>query len=234
MRNLRKLQDLKGYRLHASDGQIGKLREVYFDDHRWSVRYLVVETGSWLLERQVLVAAGAVTGVDEDNRRIAVNLSREEVKKSPPPDVVKPVSRHYEEENEPYYDPLRRPAPPPSQTEGVVELPPEPHLRSSDEIGGYRIHAVDGEFGHVLDLVVDDQDWTVRYLEADTHHWLPGKKVLLAPAWVRNVNWAETAVRVALTREAIKSAPAYDPSKAIAREYEIRLFKHYGKTLAPE
>jgi hypothetical protein len=234
MRQLRKVGDLKGYRLHARDGEIGKLREVYFDDHRWMVRYFVVDTGSWLLERQVLIAAGAVTGVAETEKTIAVSLSREEVKHSPPPDVAKPVSRLFEEENEPYYDPLRRPAPPPSQAEAVVEIPPDPHLRSSDEISGYRIHADDGEFGHVLDLVVDDQNWTVRYLEADTHHWWPGKKVLLAPAWVRSVNWAETAVRVGLTREAIKSAPAYDPSKAIAREYEIRLFKHYGKTLESE
>jgi hypothetical protein len=234
MRQLRKVADLKGYRLHATDGEIGKLREVYFDDHRWAVRYLVVDTGSWLLERPVLIAAGAVTGVDEEEKTIAVRLTREEVNHSPPSEAAKPVSRHYEEENEPYYDPLRRVGPDAVEAEAVVDLPPDPHLRSSVEIAGYRIHADDGEFGHVLDLIVDDQDWVVRYLEADTRHWLPGKKVLLAPAWVRSVDWAETAVRVGLTREAIKSAPAYDPSKAIAREYEIRLFQHYGKTIAPQ
>jgi len=234
MRELRKITDLKGYRLHASDGEIGKLREVYFDDHRWAVRYLVVDTGSWLLERQVLIAAGALTGVDGGEKRLTVSLTREEVKHSPPLDAAKPVSRLYEEENEPFCDPLRRLAPDAVEAEAVVHLPEDPHLRSSDELVGYRIHADDGEFGHVLDLIVDDQDWIVRYLEADTRHWLPGKKVLLAPAWVRSVNWEETAIRVGLTREAIKSAPAYDPSKAITHDYEIGLFKHYGKTIAPQ
>jgi hypothetical protein len=232
IRKLRRIGDLKGFRLHASDGEIGKLREVYFNDHRWAVRYLVVDTGSWLLERQVLITSGAVTGVSDGAKSIAVSLSREEVKRSPSPDAAKPVSRHYEEENEPYLDPLRRPAPPPSPAEAVVEIPSDPHLRSSGELVGYRIHADDGEFGHVQDLVVDDQDWMVRYLVADTRHWLPGRRVLLAPAWVRSVNWDETAVRVGLTREAIKSAPPYDPSKAITREYEIELFRHYGETLA--
>jgi hypothetical protein len=233
MRQLRKIADLKRFRLHARDGEIGKLREVYFDDHRWAVRHLVVDTGSWLLERQVLIAVGAVTGLDDGHKSIAVSLSRDEVKHSPPPDAAKPASRHYEEENQPYLDPLRRAAPPPAKDEAVVQVPQDPHLYSSDEIAGYRIHADDGEFGHVLDLIVDDHDWTVRYLEADTRHWLPGKRVLLAPAWIRSVNWDETAVRVDLTREAIKAAPPYAPSKSITRDYEIRLFQHYGKAITP-
>ena len=48
---LRKAKDLSGYTLGARDGEIGKVREFYFDDQSWTVRYLVADTGGWLSGR---------------------------------------------------------------------------------------------------------------------------------------------------------------------------------------
>ena len=101
-------------------------------------------------------------------------------------------------------------------------------LRSAREVAGYRIGAIDDEMGHVEDFIVEDQSWAVRYMEIDTRNWLPGKKVLIAPAWIAKVNWVQRSVQVSLPRAAIESAPAYDASKLISREYEVELFKHYG------
>jgi hypothetical protein len=83
--------------------------------------------------------------------------------------------------------------------------------------------------GHVEDLIGTDTDWVIRYLVLDTRNWLPGKRVLVSPAWFDGVNWTRAQVRVDVDKEQIKSAPAYDPRKSINREYEKQLFEFYGR-----
>lgn len=241
MRQPRKLQHLTGYSLQARDGEIGTLEQVYFDDERWAVRYFVVRTGGWLLGRRVLIAPAAVSGVDETGRSLIVELTREQVRDSPPVDERAPVSRHYEREYYRYYgwqpywvgDPWFGPAPvtPPPVPSEQPQEPEHPHLRSSKEVTGYRIGARDGEIGQVVDLILEEPEWIVRYLEVDTRGWLPGKHVLVAPAWIEAVDWAKAEVRVELARQAIETAPPYDPAKVIDRDDQVALYGHYGKQL---
>ena len=54
------VKDLKGYAIGATDGDIGKLDDFYFDDEFWTIRYLVTETGNWLLNRKVLISPFAL------------------------------------------------------------------------------------------------------------------------------------------------------------------------------
>jgi hypothetical protein len=244
MRTIRRVEDLKGFALSARDGELGKLTEVYFDDERWVVRYFVVHTGRWLLGRNVLIAPRAVRRVSEKDDTLEVDLSREQVEKCPPADTEVPVSRHYETLYyyhygwEPYWvDPVEAVAPPlepllaVSAREELLAEPPNPHLRSSREVVGYRIHAKGGPVGHVEDLLLDDREWGVRYLEVDTRNWWPGKKVLIAPAWIEEVSWGDREVSVKVTREAIRGAPEYDPSERIGPDDEIRLLEYYGQSM---
>jgi len=106
----------------------------------------------------------------------------------------------------------------------------DPHLRSCKAITGYHIHASDGEIGHVSDMLIDDRTWAVRYLIVDTSNWWLGHKMLVAPQWIESVSWADSAVSVSLTRQAVKDAPVYDYSKTLERENEARLYRHYGRS----
>jgi hypothetical protein len=243
MEQLRNLNDLNGFALAARDGEIGKLKEVYFDDQVWFVRYLVVHTGGRLLGREVLITPQAIESVDADGRRIIVKLTREQVENSPPVSSERPVSRHYEAEYHRYYGlepywamgPIgAAPAPRPIPLPAVPPREPQhPRLRSSDEVCGYRIAARDGELGKVQDFVIDESDWSVAYAVVDTRRWLPGRTVLISPAWIEAVDWPGRSITVDLDRDAIESAPEYDPSKVITAEYEAGLFSHYGKLLPP-
>src|SRR5208283_6152285 len=103
----------------------------------------------------------------------------------------------------------------------------ESHLRSADAVTGYYIEAVDGEIGHVDGFVMDDEAWAIRYIEVATRNWLPGKKVLVSPAWIERVSWAESKVYTGLAREAIQEAPEYIESRLVTRDYENRLYLHY-------
>jgi uncharacterized protein YrrD len=242
MRELRKLRDLTDYSFQARDEELGRLKQVYFDDQLWQVRYLVVQTGSWLAEKEVLLVPAVITGIDDGSKTIQVDLTRKQIENAPPVDSEQPVSEHYQLQYfryygwEPYWstDPLSpaTPAIPPFIQPETPTEPQNPHLRSSDEVSGYRLDTANGSIGHVEDIILDDQEWKVRYLEIDTGNWLPGRHVLVSPAWVQQIDWVDQQVHVELSRELVESAPEYDSSEHISRKYQLDLFKHYGKTFA--
>jgi len=81
---LYRMDKLIGMSIAASDGEIGKVSDVYFDDHFWAARYLVVKTGGYFDDRQVLISPRVVTGIDWDQRILHVGLTRQKVKAAPP------------------------------------------------------------------------------------------------------------------------------------------------------
>jgi hypothetical protein len=105
----------------------------------------------------------------------------------------------------------------------------DPHLRSSNEILSYHLHASDGDIGRVQGLLIDEQTWSIRYLIVNTSNWWLGHRVLIAPYWIDAVNWDEASLSVGLTRQAVKDSPAYDASVPLDREHEMRLYQHYGR-----
>ncbi len=241
MREIRKVRSLKGLKLKARDGDVGALKQVFFDDRDWTVRYLVVSTGVWFMGRDVLISPKSVIEVDQETDSLVVALSCQQIKDSPELSAGDTPSREYEEGFHDYYglEPywLNDPALGVMLSADAVEAPaagasppPAAQLRSSDQMIGYVIQARDGDIGKVSDFLVDDEVWNVRYLEVDTGKWLAGRRVLLAPAWVDAIDWVSGQVGVQLDCDVIHSAPEYVPGRLLDRDYEIRLFAHYGKT----
>jgi uncharacterized protein YrrD len=262
---LRNLKDLQGYALRATDGDVGTVKDFYFDDDRWVVRYLIVETGGWLASRKVLVSPMSLGTPNHDEQVLPVSITREQVRNSPDIDTDRPVSRQHEMDYLGYYGypaywdsvgiwgagsmpgmltPEAGLAAPiaPSRA-GVLEAEraiaaeqaarhrdDDPHLRSCKAVTGYHIKAQDGEIGHVQDWIVDEQSWAIRYLVVDTSNWWIGHKVLVAPQWIREVGWSDKVVAVNMTREAIRSAPAWDSSLPPDRAQEADIYRHYDRT----
>ncbi|MET3123077.1 uncharacterized protein YrrD [Oxalobacteraceae bacterium GrIS 2.11] len=101
---LKSIKDLTGYVIDATDGNLGHVRNFFFDDERWTVRYLIVETGSWLFHRKVLISPIAVGVPNWSARSIPVSLSKQQVQDSPDIDTEKPVSRQHEDDYLRYYN----------------------------------------------------------------------------------------------------------------------------------
>lgn len=222
----RSLKDLKGYRVEASDGEIGKVDDFYFDDATWTLRYFVIKTGSWLSGRRTLVSPEAFTHSNGGRRTITTSLERKTIEDAPSAELDKPVSRQFELELRSHFAwPLYWKSSPVR----LVSKQGDPHLRSVNEVLGYTIGATDGEIGHVEDLIVDKSSWSIRYLVVDTRNWLPGRKVIVSPLWIADVSWPMSRVTVDLTRESIENAPQYDPTQPINRDYENRLCDYYGR-----
>ncbi len=93
---LRNIEELEKYDVQASDGSIGHARDFFFEDDSWVVRYLVVQTGSWLTDRKVLISPISIGQVEATRKILKVLLTREQVKNSPDIDTDMPVSRQHE------------------------------------------------------------------------------------------------------------------------------------------
>ncbi|MCC6823172.1 MAG: PRC-barrel domain-containing protein [Verrucomicrobia subdivision 3 bacterium] len=238
---LNKAKTLKGYKMDSLDGEFGEVKEFYFDDRYWTIRYLVAHTGGWLTGRQVLISPYALVAAIKAEQHIAVDLTKKQIEDSPSLNSDKPVSRQFEEAYYGYYGwPMYWNGPymwgtypyiardrKSWKTSAQGEKAWDPHLRSTDAVSGYEIQALDGEIGHVEDFVIDDETWAIRYLVVATRNWWPGKKVLVSPQWIERVSWSESKVFVNLSREAIKQSPEYSAEALITRDYEAGLCGHY-------
>ena len=240
---LSKAGTLKGYKLDSLDGEIGKVKEFYFDDRHWTIRYLVADTGNWLPGRKVLISPYALVAVNNGAQNIAINLTKKQIEDSPSLNSHKPVSHQFEQA---YYGHFGWPTywggpdrwgykpylvrDPEKWRKSTPEAKAwDRHLRSTYSVSGHHIQALDGEIGHVEDFIIDDETWAIRYLIVDTRNWWPGKKVLVSPQWIENVSWGERKVFVNLSRETIKESPEYSEESLLTREYETALYKHYDR-----
>jgi hypothetical protein len=246
---LRDASELKGLAIRATDGDLGTAKELYFDDDSWAIRYLKVETGGWLSGKAVLISPYSIIQTDWDAREVDVALTKKQVENSPSMDTHLPVSRQHEVAYLGYYGypyywggpylwgpgyyPSGLAIPTTASQETRVDKghkhSNDTHLRSTEAVTGYHVEAADGEIGHVHGFILDEETWAIRYIVVSTTNWWPGKKVLVAPAWVKEVSWEESKFYVSATREAIKDAPEYIESRKISREYEDDLFMHYGQ-----
>ena len=243
---LKSATSMKGFTIKATDGEIGKVAQLLFDDENWAIRYLVVNTGSWLDQRPVLISPIFLGHADWASERLEVRLTKDRIANSPAIDTHKPVSRQHEADHLSYYGypsywgdsglwgsdlyptamtPIPAIVPPSAPPKEETE---DSHLWSTGDVTGYHVEASDGEIGHVADFIVDLETWAIVYVEIATRNWLPGKKVLLSPQWIKTVNWDDLKVHAALSRDAIQGAPEYSESKEITREYETALHDHYG------
>ncbi len=249
---LQSVRKLESFRIGATDGEIGNLHDVLFDDEFWTVRYLVVDTGNWLPGRKVVIPPDKVSLRSHKDNVIPVDLTREKIKASPPLEAERPVSRQHQIDLYAYYGwPVywgggMGPAAPypyvplmgamtgsePAALATEEEEPrreDDPHLRSAREVTGYHVEAIDGGIGHVEDFIVDDETWQVRYLIVDTKNWLPGRKVLIAPLWLHRFDWIAQKAYLDLDKEQIRNSPPYEEHVDLTRSREEEIYDYYGK-----
>ncbi len=252
-----------GCEIAASDGHIGKIDDILFDDSNWNVRLLVVGTGHWLSSRKVLLPSSALAKFDAKKKECQIKLTTQQIQESPDVETKRPVSRQMEASvyrhygYRPYWNSgsgfiggigflggygysndLTGALSPQSAWWSEVETAnakrenDDVHLRSVNEVSGYHIHATDGQFDHVVDFLVEDADWRICYLIADTNEWWPGKKVLISPRSVKKIDWSVHLVNVDVDRQKVKGASTYAKSMLIDRSFEEDFATYYGFKLA--
>ena len=246
---IRSAKQMKKFEIVATDGRIGSIDDFYFDDERWAIRYVVVNTGRWLPGRRVLISPLSIGRIEWNEQRLLLSISRDQVKDSPGIDTHRPVSRGHERDyldyyGYPYYwghaglwgahavpmmptpDEIAARRSRTAEAERKAAEQGDTHLRSASEVSGYVIRAVDGDLGHVEDVMFEDLSWAARYLVVDTSNWWFGKHVLIAPEWITDIHWPERSVSVNVTRQRLKSAPQYNRAQHVDRQWELAYYQH--------
>jgi hypothetical protein len=240
----RNIKSLIGCSTEAKDGDIGEVDEFYFEDNTWMIRYLVIKTGNWFLNRKVLISPYALLKKDKETCILPVNLTKEQIKTSPDIDTDKPVSKqqdlalygHYAWQRyggSGFYaggseavmndDPIIDERVLTEADANDKRSDDDLHLRSTKTITGYHIHTIDGDFGHVTDFIFDDINWKITFLVIDSHQWFGGEKYLVEVGKVKEIQWDNSKVILNLSKEEIKVSPLFD---------EL-LFKHTQTLNAP-
>lgn len=253
---LQRVKDIIGAKVVAHNGDVGHIEDIHFDDRTWAVRYFVVQTGTWLSQQEVLLAPAAVQLCVDRELKFTTQLTREQVKDSPPMASDLPISHQYEDRlhthygwvpywNVPLYSGIGvyaypthagagyfpyddRAAEP--EVRAAMEAQAErrdPHLRSFKEVKGYTLEATDGAIGHVDDILIDPETWRISHIVVDTHNWLPSNDVVVDSGLVLSIDWGKSQVFVNLTRDDVKESPPYDRAKAIDETYQGAVSAYY-------
>ena len=201
---LDKAKTFLGYTLDSVDEEIGRIREFYFDDRHWVIRYVVADTGSWLAGRQVLISPDALDAVSREQQRIVLGLTKREIEEQPSLNLDQPVAPQL----------------------GAAW---DGQLRSTRDVNRFYVQATDGEMGHVEDVIIDDDAWVIRYLVINTQNWGPGKRILISPQWIERMTWDHGAMFVGLSGQTIRQSPEFTERTLIARDYERQLYRYHNR-----
>jgi len=101
-------------------------------------------------------------------------------------------------------------------------------LSKATTLKGYKLLCLDGEIGSVEEFYFDDLHWTIRYLVADTGHWLRARQVLISPHALGGVHAADHNITVNLSKTQIAEGPSLQNDKPVSRQFEETYHEHYG------
>lgn len=238
-----------GFTLEARDYLMGQAEDFLFDDLQWTVRYLEAKLGHIFKHQKVLIPRQHLGVPQYASEHFPVNLSSEEIKNRPGLDFDSPVSRKYEQELLKHYnlDPYwkhqymaytgvvsmfdtTRPVPMRYPEKMVHEEDIDTNIRSFKEVKGYAIHASDDKFGHIDDLIIDDEKWQVLDVVIDTKSFFGWKKQILLPIEsIQKISYVKQEVFIDLSKKEIEAAPEFDPAQAVNEAYEKVFYDFYGR-----
>jgi len=243
------VKDFNNFTIQAVDGELGRFKDILFDDRNWVSRYVMVDTNKWLPGgRKVLVSPISVLDPEIEDKKVPINLSKKDIENSPHLDEHKPVSREYETNffdhfGYGYYwmgQSLWGPYPTPTDLAGALAdknatsdvgafETKEGHLRSANELDGYQIRTRDGKIGRVADFILNGTNWSVPYLVIDSNFWMPfGKKVLVPTKYLDTVSWVDRTVDVEMSTSQIAASPEYNFVELQKLKYREAVNSYYN------
>ncbi|ADU29811.1 PRC-barrel domain-containing protein [Evansella cellulosilytica] len=237
---------LASYSVFGKSGELGKVSNAFFDEEHWTVRFLEVKSGHIFNRDKLYVSPASITYIDHETGGIHVNLTKDEAEKAPLTGEEEKITRKHEHELLLYYG--LHPywhgggtwgngaltARELQKLEENHELVENEQIDSGEEnavhdakdVIGYEVSTINEQFGKVIDLLIEEETYTIKYFVVDLRKFLPGKKVLLPTDVIRNVNWVTRQMEIEVSKEQVEQAPEYlsNVKMTLERQREIDRF----------
>jgi hypothetical protein len=243
----RSIKELLGYTLQVKDGTKGSVKDFIFDEESWTIRYMKTDLGNLFVDKKVLIPRVFFGQPQHSERKFLIQMSKDEMKRSPKVEEHKPVSRKFEESLNKFYNIDNYWSTSYAPSFGVPELVvPQHHLkelprtikepdidtllRSFQEVNGYLIECLDEKHGYMTDFIVDDESWKIVYIIIDIGKVFGmDKRVMLAVNWINEIDYNDQKISINQTSKVLEKAPAFDPSTPVNAEHEKNLYDYYGR-----
>jgi hypothetical protein len=223
--DMKTLEHLRKCKLQATDGEFGRVRDILIEQKTWTARWLVADTGDWLLGRKVLISPLSLGEPDMEKNVLPVKMTQDEIESSPPLDEDAPVSRSYEQSYFSHYQwpaywyggmlwgqmnhPTSLNMSPDAEQDNTFDPPSsveedENPLRSGHELTKYQLVSGEDKLGVVEDLLLNDQDWSVKYIQFDTRKWFHGLTLHVSPEKIHDISWADHCLYTDVSSEELE------------------------------
>lgn len=223
-----RILEFQNSRVFALDGEVGRVRDVYFDEATWRVQYLVIDTGGWLPGRKVLISPRSVELIDEVLHTVSLSVTQARLQASPGVPVDKLVARRDQMGlsrvcSYPSYwarqwtNALRPRVSFPEASDALEPAPSDlerqphgdSHLSSARAISAYSCNALDGGTARVADLLLD-ATWSIRFLLLATNKRRSPRRWLIDKTAVTQVDRGNRCLEVDWTRRQIDRPSLFD------------------------
>ncbi|MBE0537271.1 MAG: hypothetical protein IH624_16530 [Phycisphaerae bacterium] len=235
---------MQDYIVQATDGEVGRVDDLYVRREEWLIRHLLLKTALEPNGGRILISTQNITHIAHDTQVISLDLTQEQVFDSPDIDVEQPISKQHEIELTQYY------GWPPDWLQEEQEITPTdelseepqdeadadeteytgPELQSCNEITGlFRVQLNDAEMGKIMDFLVDDETWLIEYAAVEFAESETGQ-ILLPMAIVQGVDWTEGHIYADASLDAVADGPVYDPGQPLSQAQQelLRSGSHRG------
>lgn len=244
---------LKHYAMAGTDGELGKIKDLYFDDSSWTVRYLVVDTGNWLTGRRVLLSPESITHIDHMNRVVNVGLTRDKIAEAPPVDSHIPVTRQATLAMDQFYGwhhtwisgglidfqvptanygPLVTPPALPEEVQAAwtARRSLDPNLQSLNDVNGYSIEPADSDdkLASFADAVINESTWRIPYVVVDVGNWFADKHVVLPVHRVRHLDGHRQRVVIDMQAAMFEGAPKFAGIETLDERQEGAVIAYFA------
>ena len=223
-------KQLRGFSIKAKDGTAGHVKDIYFDDGDWRIRYIVDENGVGA-HRDTLVNREWIKEADPGEKMVELNATRQQLSLKRKSGETKVLAKEEPKRStaQAAWELLFKqlfPASFPDSITGEKRLPmpapwmleigpslekpvPQSNLQSAFDVIGYRVSTNDGKLGYVEDFIIDSKDWTVRFLVINVARGLNGKRILVSTEWVDWVSWKQHKISISADKETLSACPNF-------------------------
>ncbi|QRR00830.1 PRC-barrel domain-containing protein [Dyadobacter sandarakinus] len=208
----RSFKSLTHYGLGAIDGEIGKICDVYVDGATWHICYWIVDTGTLLDQRKVMIAAHSVLGIECRNKTFETSLSRNQIKDSPVIDTNKAESNQQEIISDHFRNywflPIKHGVLLDKEANrGISNI----NLRSLEVLLSCKIYGTDSYLGRVIDYILDTKYWKIDYLIIEIGGLFRSQKVLIPIKLINTINWTVLVININMAKKEFGQLQCYDP-----------------------